>query len=89
MKLGSFEFNLREFSGVFGDLGVLFPLAVGYMAVCGLDPAGLLITMGLANIATGLYYRLPLPIEPMKVLAIVAIAQQWYPLTCGFQREIL
>jgi xanthine/uracil/vitamin C permease (AzgA family) len=79
LKIGSFEFNLREFSGVFGDLGVLFPLVVGYIAVCGLNPAGLLIAIGVANIATGIYYRLPLPIEPMKVLAIVAIAQQWSP----------
>ena len=29
--------------------------------------------MGLANVATGLVYRLPMPIEPMKVLAVVAI----------------
>jgi len=35
--------------------------------------------MGLANIATGLIYQLPMPIEPMKVLAVVAIAQRWSP----------
>jgi len=35
--------------------------------------------MGVANIATGLVYRLPMPIEPMKVLAVVAIAQAWTP----------
>jgi MFS superfamily sulfate permease-like transporter len=35
--------------------------------------------MGLANIVTGLAYRLPMPIEPMKVLAVVAIAQRWSP----------
>ena len=35
--------------------------------------------MGLANIVTGLVYRLPMPIEPMKVLAVVAIAQRWSP----------
>lgn len=62
-----------------GDFGTLLPLAVGYIAVCGLDPAGFLVMMGVANIATGLIYRLPMPIEPMKVLAIVAIAQHWTP----------
>ena len=62
-----------------GDMGTLFPLAVGYFAVCGLNPAGLLVMMGMANIATGLIYRLPIPIEPMKVLAVVAIAQKWTP----------
>jgi len=62
-----------------GDYGTLFPLAIGYIAVCGLNPAGFLVMMGIANIATGLLYRLPMPIEPMKVLAVVAIAQHWTP----------
>jgi len=79
MKIGHFEFNLRELSGSMGDFGTLFPLAIGYIAVCGLNPAGLLVTMGLANIVTGIVYRLPMPIEPMKVLAVVAIAQAWPP----------
>jgi len=79
MKIKSFEFNLRELAGSMGDYGTLFPLAIGYIAVCGLNPAGFLVMMGIANIATGLLYRLPMPIEPMKVLAVVAIVQQWSP----------
>src|SRR3972149_11643273 len=79
MKFKSFEFNLRELSGSMGAFGTLFPLAIGYLVVCGLTPAGLLVIMGLANIVTGLVYRLPMPIEPMKVLAVVAIAQRWSP----------
>ncbi|NIO27741.1 MAG: hypothetical protein GTO29_04205 [Candidatus Latescibacteria bacterium] len=77
MKIRSFEFNLRELAGSMGDFGTLVPLAIGYFMVCGMNPAGLLVMMGLANIATGLAYRLPMPIEPMKVLAVVAIAQHW------------
>ncbi|HOG15778.1 MAG: Sulfate transporter family protein [Syntrophaceae bacterium PtaU1.Bin231] len=79
MKIGPFEFNLRELAGSTGDFGTLFPLAIGYIAVCGLDPAGFLVMMGLANIVTGLVYRLPMPIEPMKVLAVAAIAEHWSP----------
>jgi MFS superfamily sulfate permease-like transporter len=79
VKIGSFEFNLRELAGAMGDFGTLFPLAIGYIVVCGLNPAGLLVMMGLTNVATGLVYRLPMPVEPMKVLAVVAIAQQWNP----------
>lgn len=62
-----------------GDFGTLFPLAIGYIVVCGLNPAGFLVMMGLTNIATGIIYRLPMPIEPMKVLAVAAIAQHWSP----------
>jgi MFS superfamily sulfate permease-like transporter len=79
MKIKSFEFNLRELAGSMGDFGTLFPLAIGYIVVSGLNPAGFLVMMGIANIVTGLVYRLPMPIEPMKVLAVVAIAQHWSP----------
>ncbi|NLB52805.1 MAG: hypothetical protein GX808_07680, partial [Syntrophomonadaceae bacterium] len=79
MKIKSFEFNLRELAGSMGDFGTLFPLTIGYIVVCGLKPAGFLVMMGLCNIVTGLIYRLPIPIEPMKIIAIVAIAQKWTP----------
>ena len=79
MRFKSFEFNLRELAGSMGDFGTLFPLAIGYIVVNGLNPAGFLVMMGLANIVTGLVYRLPMPIEPMKVLAVMAIAQHWSP----------
>jgi len=79
MRIKDFEFNLRELAGSTGDFGTLFPLAIGYFAVNGLNPAGLLVMMGLANIVTGIIYRLPMPMEPMKVLAATAIAQRWSP----------
>lgn len=73
------KFNMRELAGSMGDFGTLFPLAVGYIAINGMDPTGLLIMIGIANIITGLVYRLPMPIEPMKVIAVTAIAQRWEP----------
>lgn len=79
MKIKSFEFNLRELDGSMGDFGTLFPLAVGYIVTCGLDPAGFLVMMGIVNIVTGLIYKLPMPLEPMKVLAVIAITQHWTP----------
>ena len=79
MRIRDFEFNLHELAGSMGDFGTLFPLAIGYFVVNGLNPAGLLVMMGLANIVTGIVYRLPMPIEPMKVLAVTAIAQRWSP----------
>jgi len=79
MHVRDFEFNLRELAGSMGDFGTLLPLAIGYFVVNGLNPAGLLVMMGLANIVTGVIYRLPMPIEPKKVLAVVAISQRWSP----------
>jgi len=79
MRVGEFEFNRRELAGSMGDFGTLLPLAIGYIAVCGLNPAGLLVMMGLTNIALGLIYRVPMPLQPKKVIAAVAIAQGWPP----------
>ena len=79
MRIGSFEFSLRELAGSMGDLGTLLPLTIGYITVCKMDPTGILVMVGVANIVTGLVYRLPMPIEPMKVLAVMAIAQRWSP----------
>ena len=79
MRIASFEFSLREFAGSMGDFGTLFPLVIGYVAVCGLDPTGLLVMLGLTNTVTGLVYRLPMPLQPMKVLAVMAIASRWSP----------
>ena len=79
MRIKDFEFNPRELAGSMGDFGTLFPLAIGYLAINGLNPAGLLVMMGLANIITGIVYRLPMPIQPKKALAAVAISQGWAP----------
>ena len=42
MRIADFEFNRRELAGSMGDFGTLFPLAVGYIAVNGLNPAAVI-----------------------------------------------
>ena len=79
MQIGDLEFNRRELAGSMGDWGTLLPLVIGYIAVNKMDPAGLLVMMGLTNIVLGLIYRLPMPLEPKKVIATVAISQRWPP----------
>ena len=79
MRIGSFEFSLRELAGSMGDFGTLFPLAIGYIVVNGMNPAGFLVMMGLTNIVLGLIYKLPMPLQPKKVIAVMAIAQKWRP----------
>ena len=77
MKIKGFEFNLRELGGSLGDFGTLLPFTVGYIVICGFDPAGLLFGIGLTNIFLSLVYRLPLPVQPKKVVGSVALAQAW------------
>jgi len=74
---GDFEFNLRELAGSVGDFGTLVPLALGLIVICRMDPVALFCMVGLTNIVTGVVYRLPMPVEPKKVVAATAIAQAW------------
>jgi MFS superfamily sulfate permease-like transporter len=69
------RYGLGEWSGAFGDLGTFIPLVVGYISIMRLDPLGILVMFGVFLIATGLYFKTPLPVQPMKAIAGVAIVQ--------------
>jgi len=68
------QFNRREVAGAFGDIGTDLPIIVGVMLATGVDGAGLLAGFGLAQIATGLLYGLPMPVQPLKAMAVIVIA---------------
>lgn len=66
--------NRQEISGAFGDVGILFPLALSLILVNGLNPTAVFFGVGLAYIATGLFFRIPMPVQPLKAVASIAIA---------------
>lgn len=67
------QFNRNEAAGALGDLGTFVPLLVGMVTVCGLQLGPTLITSGVANVVTGLTFGIPMPVQPMKAIAAVAI----------------
>ncbi len=69
------KFNLFEFAGSFGDLGVLIPFVVAYITIVGLNPQGVLFGFGISLLFVGLYYRTPVPVQPMKAIGGAVIAQ--------------
>lgn len=69
------RFGVHELAGSAGDFGTILPLVLAVSAVAGLSLGYILLFFGIWFIITGLYYRLPVPIEPMKVIAVVAIAE--------------
>jgi MFS superfamily sulfate permease-like transporter len=79
MKIGEFAFNIREFAGSLGDFGTLIPFLTGYVLVNGFNPSGVLIMLGLTNIVLAFIYKLPLPVQPQKVVGSIAIANKWTP----------
>jgi predicted benzoate:H+ symporter BenE len=78
-KGASFVFSLRELSGALGDLGTLLPLMLGGIAVAGLAPLPVLAGFAVFYIATAVYYRLPIPVQPMKAVAVVLLTAELSP----------
>ncbi|MGA2797771.1 MAG: putative sulfate/molybdate transporter [Thermoguttaceae bacterium] len=66
---------LMETSGALGDLGMFIPLLAGMVSLCGLQLGPALVGAGLSNIATGLIFKIPLAVQPMKAIAAVAISE--------------
>ena len=73
MQIGPHKFDRWELAGSLGDLGTLIPLMVGLIALCGLNPTSVLLIVGSAYITAGLYYRLPIPVQPLKAMSALAI----------------
>ena len=71
---GGNAYNLRELAGAFGDLGTLIPFLVGYITLSKMDPVGVLVSFGLFKIFAGLYFKTPVPIQPMKAIGTAAIS---------------
>ncbi|MCL5103466.1 MAG: putative sulfate/molybdate transporter [Armatimonadetes bacterium] len=63
----------REVTGSLADLGTLLPLMLGLIACNGIGAGPTLVLVGVTYIAVGAYYRLPVPVQPMKALAMIAI----------------
>jgi hypothetical protein len=75
MSARPLRFDRNELAGAFGDLGTDFPLIVGMILASHLDSASVLIAYGVMQVATGLVYRLPMPVQPLKAVAVLVITQ--------------
>lgn len=70
------RFDRHEWSGAFGDMGTDLPLLVGMILAARLDSASVLTVFGLMQILTGAWYRMPMPVQPLKAMAALVIAQK-------------
>ncbi len=71
---GPLRSSLPQLSGALGDSGVLAPLALALIAINGLHPTPLFLVFGIAYAAAGLYYRVPVPVQPLKAMAVIALS---------------
>jgi hypothetical protein len=70
------RFDRNELAGAFGDIGTDLPLIVGMILAVGLDAASVFIVFGLLQVLSGLWYRLPMPVQPLKAMAVLVITEK-------------
>ncbi|WFS61861.1 putative sulfate/molybdate transporter [Pseudodesulfovibrio thermohalotolerans] len=73
------RFDRMEWAGSMGDLGTLLPLAFGMIMINGLSATGLFLAVGLMYLIGGAYYRVPIAVQPMKVISAYGIAMALTP----------
>lgn len=64
----------RELTGAVGDAVTVLPIVVSAAVLTELSLALLLVWFGLAQVVWGLYYDLPMSVEPMKALAALVVS---------------
>jgi sulfate permease, SulP family len=80
-KTGGFEWPLTRWdvAGAFGDIGILFPIAIALISLNHMNPTAVFFTAGLAYILAGAYFKIPMPVQPLKAVAAIALALQLPP----------
>ncbi|KAI9024542.1 hypothetical protein DFJ74DRAFT_49304 [Hyaloraphidium curvatum] len=68
---------LAEISGAFGDIGTLLPIIVALTKKGGIDLTSTLLFGGAYGILAGLWFNVPVPVQPMKSIASVAMANSY------------
>src|SRR4030067_1683501 len=74
MRILGNEYNRMELAGAFGDLGTFIPFVAAYITLNKMDPLGILVSFGVFKIFVGLYFKTPMPVQPMKAIGGMAIA---------------
>ena len=68
---------LAEISGSVGDLGTFLPIAIALTVSHQISLPTTLIFTGIFNILTGCVFGIPLPVQPMKAIAAVALLKNF------------
>jgi len=73
------RFDRNELAGAFGDIGTDLPLIVGMILAAGLHSPSVLIMFGVMQYLTAFTYRIPMPVQPLKAVAVIVITQKIAP----------
>jgi SulP family sulfate permease len=71
--MSGFRFNRMELAGSLGDLGTLLPLLIPLVVINGVNATLALLLIGFFYVGAGLYYKIPMPVQPLKYVAAATI----------------
>jgi SulP family sulfate permease len=74
-----FLWTLGEVSGALGDLGTFLPHIIGAITIVKMDPAGILTSFGLFYVFSGVFYGVPMAVQPMKAASAVVLIEPMNP----------
>lgn len=81
MKLNLFKRKIyiidrNEISGAFGDIGTTLPLLIGICISGNMDIKVVFIAFGIIQILTGFLYKIPMSVQPLKMIAMMVISNK-------------
>ena len=68
------RFGLSEWSGAVGDLGTLLPLIFALVIYNEYPVSRILLLAGIVYILTGWIFKVPVSVQPLKAMAVIALA---------------
>jgi sulfate permease, SulP family len=68
-----------DVAGAFGDIGVLFPIAIALITLNHLNPTAVFLAGGLTYVLAGWYFQIPISVQPLKAVAAIALAMGLAP----------
>ena len=68
-----------DVAGAFGDIGILFPIAIALVSLNHMNPTAVFLAAGLAYVFAGAYFKIPMAVQPFKAVAAIALAFELPP----------
>jgi SulP family sulfate permease len=66
-------------AGAFGDIGVLFPIAIALISLNHVNPTAAFLAAGVTYVLAGRYFQIPMAVQPFKAVAAIALAMALPP----------
>ena len=76
-------------SGAVADLGILVPIVAALVLKNGLDAGTVLVGLGGLYVVAGWWFRVPVPVQPVKAAAAIALARHLPPATIAAAAVLL